>query len=126
MQAALHEPIVTEFALSLLSNALRKGTANPADPATRALLDPLVAPLRACLAGRDSACVALALKCLAALAPTQLPAMALEAGDIGAQIVSTLKRTPTVTTASAQVRALAQGGPMHGDCSRSVPLAAAR
>lgn len=40
--AALHQPLLVEFALTLLHGALKKGLLNPRAPEAGALLDPLL------------------------------------------------------------------------------------
>jgi hypothetical protein len=105
-QAKVHEALVTECALSMLLKRLRgalaTGPATPPDD-TLAALDPLVEPLVDTLGARSAACVALALRCLAVLAPLPLPAMQAHAAAIGRHVTALLKKAPSPLHPSAQV-----------------------
>jgi hypothetical protein len=104
----MHEALVTEFALSLVLHTVRTTAPTASlDAHLRGLLDPLADPLSRLLTVRDTACVALALKSLAALAPAQLPGTAAVAPVAGERALDMLQKLPDVSTAAAQVSLLA-------------------
>ncbi len=114
-RAALHESLVLEFCLHLLSGSLRRGVLAGArrSPPLLRLLDPALPLLVRCLRVRSAACVGLALRCLAALAGLPLPGMAAAALGSGRNVVALLKRLPSVRHPIAQVRP-GQGGRAAG------------
>ena len=72
-----NEDIITEFALSVLSQWVRKGKLDVASDAhTRSRVSPLLPKLAAGVGLRSSACAQLCFKCLAGLVPAGLPGMA--------------------------------------------------
>jgi hypothetical protein len=95
--AALHEALVTEFALTLLSRRLRKGGIDlKLDQDALQRLDPLLPLLTAALDARATPVVTLALKCLSSLVHAPLPGLPAAAGAAGG--------APNTTTPVAQVR----------------------
>ena len=102
--AALHGGLITEFAVSLLAQRLRKGGLDLTDRPTLERLDPLLDPLVGALSHRSGGVVAQALKCLAALAPAALPTLPAAAAAAGARALEMLQQSPNTGTSTAQVR----------------------
>lgn len=102
--AGPNEELVTEFALGVLLARARRGRLEVADPDVRARSAPLLPLLADVLAARSTACVLLALRCLTALAPAQLPGMPEAARAAGRHIGRVLDRTPKLGSPVAQVR----------------------
>lgn len=83
-QGLLHEALITEFALTMLSQRLRKGglaTLSPEETLNH--LDPLLPLLVLHLGSRDTGCVTLALKCLSQMVHLPLPSLKQTAPEAG-------------------------------------------
>lgn len=104
-----NEELVTEFALAVLLARARRGRLEVSDPDVRARAAPLLPLLADVLAARSTACVLLALRCLTALAPAQLPGIPEAARAAGRHIGRVLDRTPKLESPVAQVCHCARG-----------------
>jgi hypothetical protein len=103
-ETELHEALITEFALTLLSQRLRKGGMDLSERDTQQRLDPLVPLLMLALTCRHVPCITLALKCLTAIVQVGLPSMAAAAAESGETVTALLLRCPNTSTPVAQVR----------------------
>lgn len=99
-----HEELVTEFALSVLLQRVRRGRLEVGEGDVRGRAAPLLPLLADVVATRSTACVLLALRCLTALAPVHLPGSAAAAKTAGRHVAHILDRNPKLGSPVAQVR----------------------
>jgi U3 small nucleolar RNA-associated protein 20 len=103
---AAHLYLVTEFTLSLLSAAVKRGVLAGRDPDTMSLLDPLVPHLIRALGCRHPGSVAVALRLLTTLVNLPLTSLATAAAAAGKAVTKLLQQVPDA------------GHPVAQDCFR--------
>lgn len=99
-----NEEIITEFALSILSQWVRKGKLDVAnDPHTRSRVAPLLPKLAVGVGLHSTACAQLCLKCLAGLVPAGLPGMAAAAQEASRPVWKLLSNRQRLDSPLSQV-----------------------
>jgi U3 small nucleolar RNA-associated protein 20 len=103
---AAHLYLITEFTLTLLSSAVKKGVLSGRSPETLGLLDPLLPLLVRALACRHPGSVAVALRLLSVLVGLPLPGLDGAATAAGRALTKLLRQVPDA------------GHPIAQDCFR--------
>ncbi len=103
---AAHLYLITEFTLSMLSSAVKKGVLSGRSPKALGLLDPLLPLLVRALACRHPGSVAVALRLLSVLVGLPLPGLEKAATAAGRALTKLLRQVPDA------------GHPIAQDCFR--------
>ena len=101
--ASLHQPLMVEFALKILYQALKKGIIGTKGPQAAAQLDPLLPIFVRALKSRHTPTVMVALDSFTFLVNTDLPGLPTAATSAGKCVTDLLKRCPKTTHPIAQV-----------------------